>query len=172
MKHCGRKGRRRGHRLGLTVVEAMMALAVLSVAVLAVSHAVVAGQTHARGGDDAMRAVDLAQDLMEEILALSYRDPDGTSTLGPETGETGRSSFDNVDDFHGYTETVGTITDFAGNPYDAQVQAFARAVNITTTNESISELATSISGLTVTVTVTDPTGHAWTVIRFVPEFAP
>lgn len=172
MKNYRGRVRRRGQRCGFTLVEAIMGLAVLSVAVLAVNYAVVAGQSHASIGDDAMRAVDLAQDLMEEILALPYQDPDGTSALGPEVDETNRSSFDNTDDFHGYTETAGGLADFTGNLYDAQAQGFDRAVNITATSESISEFSTSITGLTVTVTVTDLGGRAWSVARFVPEFAP
>ncbi len=156
----------------LTIVEAMMGMAVLSVGVLAVNYAVVAGQSLSHTGDDAMRAVDLAQDLMEEILALPYHDPGGISALGPEVGETVRSDFDNTDDFHGYSESAGAITDFAGNLYDNQGQVFSRTVSMTTTTESVSDLAAAIVGLTVTVTVTDSSGRSWSITRFTSESAP
>ena len=172
MEAIGRGGRVRVRSAGLSLVEAMMALAVLSVAVLAVNYAVVAGQVHARTGDESMRAMDLAQDLMEEILALPYQDPDGSSVLGPEVSETNRSSFDNNDDFHGYAEAAGTLADFAGNLYGAEVQSFTRSVSITSASESVSAFGISITGLSVTVTVTDSDGRTSTITRFVPEVSP
>lgn len=166
--------RDRRHRppFGLTIVESMMALAVLSVAVLAVNYAVVAGQTHARQGDHAVRGIDLAQDLMEEIVALPYLDPDGPSTPGPEVAETTRSSFDNTDDFHGYTEVAGGATDFSGTVYGGDDQVFGRNVTMAVSTEYVAGLGTTIPGLTVTVAVTDPTGRSWAITRFVPESMP
>lgn len=172
MRAVGRGGRLGVRDAGLSLVEAMMALAVLSVAVLAVNYAVVAGQVHARAGDESMRAMDLAQDLMEEILALPYQDPDGTSALGPEGSESNRQSFDNSDDFHGYTEAAGSIADFSGNLYGAEVQSFSRSVSITSASEFVSAFSTAIAGLSVTVTVSDSDGRTSTITRFVPEVSP
>ena len=165
---AGHSGRDRG----LTLVESMMALAVLSFAVLAVNFAVVAGQTHARAGDSSIRAIELAQDLLEEILALPYDDPDGASTLGPEAAETSRLSFDNADDFHGYSESPGSITDFTGNAYPGDAQAFTRSVAIATSNEFVTDLSTAIAGLTVTITVMDDQGRSWAITHYIPEAAP
>ena len=49
----------------------------------------------------------LAQDLMSEILPLSYQDPDGTPMFGYEAGEstTTRADFDDVDDYNGWSAT-------------------------------------------------------------------
>ncbi len=161
-----------GRNRGLTLVESMMALAVLSLAVLAVNFAVVAGQTHARIGDNSILATVLAQDLLEEILALPYDDPDGASALGPEVPETSRLSFDNADDFHGYTESPGGITDFTGNAYPDDAQVFTRSVAIAASNEYVTGLNTAIAGLTVTVTVWDAQGRSWAITRYIPEAAP
>jgi hypothetical protein len=51
-------------------------------------------------------ALGLADDLMSEILQLPYSDPDSTPTMGAETGETTgtRYAFDDVDDYHGWSE--------------------------------------------------------------------
>ena len=45
-----------------------------------------------------------AQELMEEIKSKDFEDPDQTPVFGKEPGETGRSDFDDVDDFADYTE--------------------------------------------------------------------
>lgn len=51
---------------------------------------------------------------MEEILSKPFDDPQGASVPGPEAGETRRSRFDNVDDYHGYAEAPGHIADANG----------------------------------------------------------
>ncbi len=165
-------GLRGSKTLGLTLIESMLAMGILSLAVLSVTYAVVAGQSHAHAGDNAIRATALAQDLLEEILTLPYHDPDGASAPGPETGETSRLAFDNVDDFHGYIEAPGGITDFTGNLYATDAQVFSRSVSVSSTPQAITAFAATINGITVTVTVADPAGQAWSVIRFVPENSP
>lgn len=52
-------------------------------------------------------ATGLATELMEEIESKRYDENESspwTATLGPETGETDRSNFDDVDDFEGWSE--------------------------------------------------------------------
>lgn len=74
-----------------------------------------------------------AQDIIEESRALSFDEkttydengnslvpvyiPDGFSTLGPEFGETSRSSFNDFDDFDAYRDTVS----IAGVEYTVNV---------------------------------------------------
>lgn len=55
---------------------------------------------------DAGRAALLADDLLNEILASPYADPNETPVFGYESSETaGRSAFDDVDDYHNWTES-------------------------------------------------------------------
>lgn len=49
-------------------------------------------------------AVVLGQELMEEILSKPFNDPQGSSVPGPEAGETSRTLFDNIDDYHGFSD--------------------------------------------------------------------
>ena len=65
------------------------------------------------------RARQLAQDLLDEISALPYKDPDNPG-FGPESGEAGsnrsnRSKFDDIDDYLGYSELSPTHKD--GTPF-------------------------------------------------------
>jgi hypothetical protein len=53
----------------------------------------------------------LAEGLMNEIVAKPFYDPDGASTPGPETGEDDRWDYDNLDDYHGYSESAGALHD-------------------------------------------------------------
>lgn len=95
-------------RKAFTLVEALIASVILVMAVTAITLPFTAGMQHQ--SDDSRRtlAVNLAQELMEEILAKPFYDPGGNNTVGPEYGET-RFTFDNIDDYDGYTETAGHI---------------------------------------------------------------
>lgn len=151
-----------GSQRGLAVVEGLLALAVLQVAVLAVTFAIVAGQRRLQSANAAMRGIDLAEQLMEAIIALPYADPDGPSGLGPDPGEADRAEFDNADDYHGYTDST---TD----PLDPAGRALTRTVTCSLVSENVPDLGVSFGGLSVTITVDD--GHAlnWSVTRFIPD---
>ena len=120
---CGRP------RRALTLVEGLLASALLAFAVAAVSQAVLAGQMQTVAALHHRRAVELAEALMDEILRLPYDDPGGPSTPGPEGGETDRSAFDNADDYHGFSETAGSLADAAGTVHPTPFQDFTRSVN-------------------------------------------
>lgn len=107
-----------GHNKGFTLIESLMAAALLAVCIIAVTmpFTVAAGIEL----EDARRtiATALAREMMEEILALDFYDPDGPSEPGPEIDETTRSDFDNLDDYHGYTETDGNVCSIDGTAMD------------------------------------------------------
>jgi hypothetical protein len=67
-------------------------------------------------------AVGLAEELLEEILLKPFEEPDDgdeaaepVENFGPELGESDRSQYTAIDDFHGYEEAAGTIRDLAGD---------------------------------------------------------
>ncbi len=104
------------------------------------------------------------------MIALPYADPDDESTtLGPEAGETGRTLYDNVDDFHGFSETAGNVADLAGSAYGGRYDDFSRSVTMAAGSETISGFSAAISGWNVTITVIDSRGQQWTLTRFIPE---
>ena len=160
--------RKRSIQPGFTLIEAVLAAAVLTFVVAALTQAIAAGQGQTYAALHANRGVELAEALMDEALSRPWLDPDGASTLGPEDGEAPRSGFDNLDDYHGYTESAGTLTDPAGEAYGRPHQRFSRAVQITATTVDQAGLGER-SGLEITVTVTDERGRRWVVRRFVAE---
>jgi len=152
----------------LTLVEAVAASIILSVTVVAVAQAIMAGHMQTAEALHRRRAMEMAEALTEEVLRLPYDDPDGASNPGPESGETSRASFDNIDDYHGFTESAGNVSDLAGTVYPIAYDRFARSVSVVADSQTVTGFGSAFDGQTVTVTVTDDTGTAWSVSVFVP----
>jgi MSHA pilin protein MshD len=154
------------HR-GFTLMECLLATVILALTVLAIAQAVGTGikQTNAALYEE--HAVALLEAMMEEVLSRPYNDPQGTQTPGPESGETSRALYDNLDDYHGLVEQPGQVADASGTLYPAAYQGFRRSV--TCTYGSVNAGLGALPGLTITVTVTDTRGRSWTLTRFVAQ---
>jgi MSHA pilin protein MshD len=159
-------GRRCCRRRGLSLAESMLAITILPLAVTAISYAVVAGQQQALELLRQERASILAEALMEEILSHPYDDPNGGSALGPESGETSRTLWDNADDYHNFSEAEGALKDAAGNLYPSEYQGFSRSVVCAYTTITMPSLGNfSRPALRIDVTVSDAGGPVATLTR-------
>lgn len=160
---------------GFTLAEVLMAIAILGFVVAVLTHAVAAGHTQVHDALHQARALFLAESLMEEIVRLPYADPDdGSTTLGPESGDNQRDRYDNADDYHGYPKTPaieqsGQLKDLHGTAYPASYQVFSRTVTCQQVTQSVPELGGTLEGLQITVTVTDPDGRSWVLTRFLMD---
>jgi hypothetical protein len=141
----------------------------LALAVAAISQAVLAGQMQTYEALHQRRAVELAEALVDEVLHLPYDDPEGASAPGPEAGETGRSLFDNADDYHGFSEAAGSLADASGTLYPASLQDFSRSVSAAYANISVTGFDDPLPGLTITATVQDDAGQTWAITRWVAQ---
>ena len=105
-------------RNGFTVTEALLAVSLLAMAVTAITVPFTAVAHNE--AEDARRCLAglLATEMMEDVLAKPFDDPDGPSSPGPEAGETARSDFDNVDDYDGYSESSGAVASMSGAVMD------------------------------------------------------
>lgn len=83
----------------------MIAVLVLAVSATAVAGVLSAARAQGAATGDLTSTQDLARELMEEISAKPFADPDGPGVIGPDLGENDRVVFDNVDDYHGYADT-------------------------------------------------------------------
>ncbi|MEZ6085533.1 MAG: hypothetical protein R3E58_16695 [Phycisphaerae bacterium] len=159
----------------LTLFEAMLSASILAVVAVVASQAIVAGQMQTYDALHRQRALTLADSLMDEILRLPYDDPDGESTPGPESGESTRTAFDNIDDYHGFSESgsrtvaAGTLKDATDTAYADPYQFFTQSVTVAANTQSIASLGGSITGQLVTVTISDDSGLSWSVESFVPQ---
>lgn len=154
---------------GFSLAEVLIASAILSFVTLGIVEAVSAGQSRTLDALKRSRAQALAEALLEEILSKPYADPQGEAGFGPDTGETGRTDFDNVDDYQGYSESAGALADHAGAVYPNAYQSLERSVSIVSVTNSVADLGGDHTGLQVTVSVNEPGGRVWSVERFVPE---
>jgi MSHA pilin protein MshD len=89
--------RRRGER-GATLIELVVSIVVIAIAAGAVLG--VLSRSVGRSADAMVLAqgIAIAEAYLEEISLKSYADPDGTD------GETLRTDFDDVDDYHGLVD--------------------------------------------------------------------
>ena len=138
-----------------------MAAMVLIVVVVAVSQALLAGQMQTHDAVHRGRAIELAEALMDEVLRLPYADS-GTDN------ETTRATFDDLGDFHNYTES-GTLRDASNSAYPATHQGFTRTVTVVAASKTVAGFGAAFAGLDITVTVADSHGLTWTLKQFVPE---
>lgn len=99
---------------GFTLLESLIAAVVLAGAISAVVWPFSVGAQNELASERRTLASCLAQELMEEVLSKPFDDPDGDGSLGPDGGESTRADYDNIDDYHGYTEDAGQIQSFDG----------------------------------------------------------
>ncbi len=133
-----------------------------------------------------IRAVNLGQSLMDEILAKKWDNntpagggplktaesvrvpsaPAATSyaALGPEAGETSRQLFNDVDDYNGYSETTGVFHDQDNNSFT--LTGYQRSVQVSyiaSTTAAIDHNTLSLSNTSdtklIVITVTSSTGE-------------
>jgi prepilin-type N-terminal cleavage/methylation domain-containing protein len=164
-----RSGSARARRRAMTLVECMVATAILAGVSLAASLTLTTGAQHVAYADRASRSARLGRDLMQEIRSKAYDDPNQTPLFGPESGEKTRSDFDDVDDFHGWKQDVGSQTTATGELYDAEDQRFSRSVTVTDVSQSVSDLGVSVPGRLVTVVVKHQSGEKWQFVQFIPK---
>jgi len=85
----------------------MLAASILAIAAASATLPFAAGVQEVQQSARLEQAVLLAESLMEEVVTRPFEDPQSLTSraLGPETGETDRTKFDNIDDYHGYSES-------------------------------------------------------------------
>jgi type II secretory pathway pseudopilin PulG len=110
--------RRRDGQDGFTMVEAVISTIIVAVMLVAALSAVGASRVIQYKVSLHSCGQRLAESLLAEIARHAYEDPNGPVVFGPESGEqtTVRSDFDDVDDYHGWTETPPTEKDGSAIP--------------------------------------------------------
>jgi len=100
-------------RNAFSIVEGLMATAVLAIVAAAAALPFAAGTQQIQEAAELEHAVALGEALMEEILARPfYQYDERTASPGPETGENSRELYNNVDDFDGFDESTDVLRNF------------------------------------------------------------
>lgn len=89
---------------GLTFIELIISIVIISIAVLGVFSAFSTTIGHSADPMIQEQAVLIAESYTEEILAKAYDEQDASGVAdvgGPDPGETSRALYDDVDDYNG-----------------------------------------------------------------------
>jgi type II secretory pathway pseudopilin PulG len=124
---------RAGRRRALTLVEAVVSIAIVGITLVAALNTVGASGLARRATGDRSRARLLAQQLMSEIMRQAYQDPEGGTGMRLDAGELAspRSNFDDVDDYHRWSASPPEDVD--GNPIP-EATGWGRSVTVSYAN--------------------------------------
>lgn len=135
------------HR-GLTLVESIVASAILAVAITAVFSAVASGRAHAEVAADELAATVAAEDLLARVLNARH---------------------DRIDAWHGHTEAPGALVDAEGVLLAPAMQRVGRRVRIERRERTLFE-SVEVPGRSIVVEVFDREGRTTASIsRWIPD---
>ena len=135
------------HR-GLTLVESIVASAILAVAITAVFSAVASGRAHAEVAADELAATVAAEDLLARVLG---------------------SDSDRIDDWNGHEEAPGELVDAEGVFLAPAMQRVGRRVRIERRGRTVFE-SIEIAGRLVVVEIFDREERTTgSISRWIPD---
>lgn len=140
----------------MTMAEVVVATAIVGVMTVAALESLNMVYRTRRLNGSRLTAPGLAQELLAEVLAMPYEDPQlPGGSIGLDSGETSssRSTYDDVDDYHNFTSTgVKTRDGTSLADYSGWQQQVAVAYVLTTNPAATSATDTGLKRITVTVT--------------------
>ena len=154
---------RRARRSGFTLAESLIASVVLAASVIGISGALSASYQQTQSVDETSVAMSLARELMEEISAKQFVDPDVA-----EGSHTTRATRDNIADYHNYTDQSTALPLINGTTRNVTGTAvYTRLVTVIfgTRPAAVAASADANDFATVTVTVTTPTNKKVAISR-------
>jgi Tfp pilus assembly protein PilV len=146
-------------RRGLTLAESLLAASVLAVGVIGIATSISVSSQQTRVAEDEATASTLARQLMEEISAKPFLDPD-TNLRTSGANEANRSQYDNIGDYHNYSDSTASLTTASGiSILSSSSKVFQRKVTVDY-RAAPGDTATNANGnyAVVTVTITLPGG--------------
>ena len=145
-------------RRGVTLIECLWAMAVLGLTSAAIGSVMSSASYQHAYSDRQMRATQLAEDLMEEVISRPA-----------EGGGATREGF-SVDGFHGWEELPGELCDAMGEAYPDADQRYRRRVAVVAELVSLPGLdGLTVAGRRVTIVVDGPSGTRAEVSQFLAD---
>ncbi len=148
-------------RPGIGMVEVLACALLVGLMLVAALNAVGIAFRTRKLNADRLIGPGLAQEFMGEILSMPYCDPDeNTASIGVDSSESSanRATFDDVDDYHGYSTTDARTKDgtlLAGHTGWSQQASVSWANRATLAGGASRDTGLKL----ITVTVTSPTGR-------------
>jgi MSHA pilin protein MshD len=128
MKTLRPRPRRTGKRAGFGLLETSVATLLVGAVLVTSMQTVAAVSKHRGGSSQSTTASLLADELLSEILEKEYKEPTQTPTFGPESGETNKTLYDDVDDYNGLNESPPKYND---NTSMTSLAGWTRDVTVT-----------------------------------------
>ena len=158
-------------RRGYTLAESLIASVVLAIAIVAISGTLAASYQQNTTRGNTTTAINLAQQLMEEITAKPIAlPPDQVNKPGWPQGQTDRRLYDTVDDYHGYADFSGSVQAADGttvNLSNCSNGSFQRRVTVQSGAVPAGLTGPPADFVMVTVTVTMPQNQNVSVSQLV-----
>lgn len=117
------------HRTAYTMIEVVISTLLVGIVVVGAVNTLGSSVELQVAAGDTLIGPTLADELLAEIMAQPYADPDGGTTLGPDAYEhsSGRERFDDVDDYRGWSPSE--VQDREGNVLP-QYEGWTREANV------------------------------------------
>jgi len=160
------RARRRYKQLGFSLAECAVALLVTSVVIIGALKAVAMTQRVRLQAQSQRNGMELASGLMTEVVQAAYIDPGASPTFGPESGESGRTTWNDIDDYASYSESPPA--DKTGNPLTGYA-GWTRTVAVAWVdplNPTGSPTSSDTGLKRITVTATDPSSKSVALVGF------
>jgi MSHA pilin protein MshD len=140
------------NQAGLTLVELIVAMVVISVALVGVLSVITYTTRHSADPVLRHQAIALAEAYMEEIVLREFRDPD-TGLICP-AAEGSRGEYDNICDYNGLTDSQ------ARNQNGQAIAGLENyRVRVAVGQDPFGPAGNLVAGLRIDVEVTDPAGQ-------------
>lgn len=148
-------------RRGFTLVEAAVCIVIVGVMLVASLSVIGSSALSRRKGAELRKAHDLCRTFMGEIQGLPLDDPStGSATFGPEIGESDAPrAFDDVDDYHNFSELCPTSRDGACYPgYDGWTLSISIS-RVKVDRTGFYHVDVDTGTVAITITAESPTGQ-------------
>jgi len=171
---------------GFTLIEIIVGIVVLSISLALVMNLIVPAEQQSADQVHQIKAAELGQGMLDEILGRAFDHnsdmvgsiwrcdedipEDCSDILGPEAGENSRASYNDVDDYNGFTLKV----DSTDNPLDDGYNSFEITVNVIYDGNSLGLTDPIVNNnrlaKRITVTITTPLNTAITFAGYKSNF--
>jgi prepilin-type N-terminal cleavage/methylation domain-containing protein len=161
-------------RRGFTLLEALIAAVVLAILVIGVCGVLSESYGQTQAAQSNSTGLLLGVQLADEIASKPMADPTtGSTTLGPDSGMTTRSTFTRATNYNGYTDTSTSLPLLAGGTLDVtSSDTYTRSVSVVVgAKPSIDTLSPTGNFGIATVTVTYPDGNSVSIPKFIANYA-
>lgn len=152
------------HSCGFSMVEVVLSTVILSVLLTGALSTISAANKGGRVMIDKAIGAELALNMMDEISLLKYAETKDDDTIGTESGEDGsdRRTFDDIDDFHGWSSSPPVDLDHRELPYTD----FTRSVEVVWVDAELDPTGSDSQLKRVTVTVKRGSVEVGKAIRY------